>query len=308
MRRLAGRGLLIVAVAAPLSRGAVVQWINWTPLEIPLRAEPGAVEPREFSVDQAGAYELAVRIDRPADRARHAAAECALGFDFVECEGSAPMRLRWYLRSHDWQDVRCGTEPAGARLVEARSSGGRFTPAFVERWLGCFDADERTRYSLQVEVLSGLEAVASLHPRFLILPSSQLDRDQHSLTAAVWLTSLLVGLAGAVVVSHRERDGARRRHEIAMTFRRQLIELLSQEPRSASSIAHEMGLRRADLDDDLKHAIRSAAAAGHRIEVIPARCKDCGFVFGTDRLIKPGRCPSCRGSRLFEPMIRVAGA
>ena len=93
-----------------------------------------------------------------------------------------------------------------------------------------------------------------------------------------------------------------------MTFRRQLIELLSREPRSASSIAHEMGLRRADLDDDLKHAIRSAAAAGHRIEVIPARCKDCGFVFGTDRLIKPGRCPSCRGSRLFEPMIRVAGA
>lgn len=93
-----------------------------------------------------------------------------------------------------------------------------------------------------------------------------------------------------------------------MTLRRQLIDLLSHEPRSASSIAREMGLRRADLEDDLEHALRSAASAGHRIEIIPARCKDCGFVFGTDRLLKPGRCPSCRGSRLFEPMIRVAGA
>ena len=93
-----------------------------------------------------------------------------------------------------------------------------------------------------------------------------------------------------------------------MTFRRQLIEFLSQEPRSASWIAREMGLRRSDIEDDLRHALRSAAAAGHHIEVIPARCKDCDFVFGTDKLVKPGRCPSCKGSRLFEPMIRIAGA
>jgi predicted Zn-ribbon and HTH transcriptional regulator len=93
-----------------------------------------------------------------------------------------------------------------------------------------------------------------------------------------------------------------------MTFRRQLIELLSHEPRSASSIARDLGLRRVDVEDDLRHALRSAAAAGHQVEVIPARCKDCGFLFGTDRLVKPGRCPACKGSRLFEPMIRVAGA
>ena len=91
-----------------------------------------------------------------------------------------------------------------------------------------------------------------------------------------------------------------------MTLRRQLIDLLSDSPRSASSIAREMGLRRDDVEEDLRHALRSAAAAGHRIEVIPARCKDCGFVFGEDRLTKPGRCPSCKGSRLFEPQIRVA--
>jgi transcriptional regulator len=90
-----------------------------------------------------------------------------------------------------------------------------------------------------------------------------------------------------------------------MAFRRQIIERLSHEPRSASSIAREMGLRRGEIDDDLRHALRSAVAAGHRIEVIPARCKDCGFTFDVDRLVKPGRCPSCKGSRLFEALIRI---
>jgi len=91
-----------------------------------------------------------------------------------------------------------------------------------------------------------------------------------------------------------------------MAFRRQIIELLSHEPRSASSIAREMGLHRGEIEEDLRHALRSAASAGHRIEIIPARCKECGFTFDTDRLAKPGRCPSCKGSRLFEALIRIA--
>jgi len=90
-----------------------------------------------------------------------------------------------------------------------------------------------------------------------------------------------------------------------MTFRRQLIDLLSDAPRSASSIARDMGLPRGDVEEELRHALRSAAAAGHRVEVMPARCKDCGFVFDEDRLTKPGRCPSCRRSRVFEPQIRI---
>ena len=90
-----------------------------------------------------------------------------------------------------------------------------------------------------------------------------------------------------------------------MTLRRQLIELLSEAPRSASSIAREMGLRRGDVEEDLRHALRSAVAAGRQIDVIPARCKDCGFVFDEDRLTKPGRCPSCKGSRLFEAQISI---
>jgi predicted Zn-ribbon and HTH transcriptional regulator len=91
-----------------------------------------------------------------------------------------------------------------------------------------------------------------------------------------------------------------------MTLRRHLHELLTREPRSVSSLARELGLRRGDVEADLQHMLRSAAARGDKIEVLPARCKNCGFEFGSDRLSKPSRCPECKGSRILEAMIKIA--
>jgi predicted Zn-ribbon and HTH transcriptional regulator len=90
-----------------------------------------------------------------------------------------------------------------------------------------------------------------------------------------------------------------------MTVRTRLIELLSAQPRSISSIARELGFTRGDVEEDLRHALRSARAAGHPVTVIPARCRACGFTFGDDRLSKPGKCPECRGTRLYEPQIFI---
>jgi predicted Zn-ribbon and HTH transcriptional regulator len=88
-------------------------------------------------------------------------------------------------------------------------------------------------------------------------------------------------------------------------FRRDLLTLLGEGPRSVSSIARDLGLARRDVEDDLRHALRSARAAGHTIVIEPARCRTCGFTFGEDKLSKPGRCPGCRGTRLFEAQIRI---
>jgi predicted Zn-ribbon and HTH transcriptional regulator len=91
-------------------------------------------------------------------------------------------------------------------------------------------------------------------------------------------------------------------------FRRQLLELLSHEPRSVSSLARELGMGRGDVEADLRHLLRSARASGHDIEIVPSRCRSCGFVFSTDKLIKPGRCPACKGTRLYEAQIRIGRA
>jgi transcriptional regulator len=89
-----------------------------------------------------------------------------------------------------------------------------------------------------------------------------------------------------------------------MTRRRELREALAR-PRTVSSLARELGLRRGDVEADLRHAIRSARAAGERVEIEPARCRQCGFVFGPEKLSKPGKCPACRGTRIYEPLISI---
>jgi transcriptional regulator len=93
-----------------------------------------------------------------------------------------------------------------------------------------------------------------------------------------------------------------------VTFRKALIDVLAAQPRSVSSIARELGLKRGDVEDDLRHAIRSARASGRRVLIEPARCRTCGFTFGEDKLSKPSRCPGCRGERLFEAQISILDA
>ena len=90
----------------------------------------------------------------------------------------------------------------------------------------------------------------------------------------------------------------------AMVFRKDLLALLG-EPRTASSLARELGLKRGEIEDDLAHLIRSARAAGHRIVIEPATCRACGFRFDERKLAKPGKCPRCKGTWLYEALISI---
>ncbi len=90
-----------------------------------------------------------------------------------------------------------------------------------------------------------------------------------------------------------------------MTLRKDLMMLLSVQPRSASSIARALGLKSRDVAEELHHMIRSARAAGRRVVIDPARCRACGFMFGEEKLSKPGKCPACRGTRIHEAQIKV---
>ena len=93
-----------------------------------------------------------------------------------------------------------------------------------------------------------------------------------------------------------------------MTVRRDLLGLLTTRPRSVSSLARDLGLGRRDVGEHLDHVIRSARAAGYRVIVEPARCRACGFTFGEQKLTKPGKCPACQGTRLYEAQVRIESA
>ena len=90
-----------------------------------------------------------------------------------------------------------------------------------------------------------------------------------------------------------------------MAFRKELLRILTVQPRSVSSIARDLGMDRRDVEEDLRHLIHSARAAGHRVLVQPAECRACGFTFGGDKLNKPGKCPACRSSWLYEAQISI---
>jgi predicted Zn-ribbon and HTH transcriptional regulator len=88
-------------------------------------------------------------------------------------------------------------------------------------------------------------------------------------------------------------------------FRQGVLQSLVGQSRSVSSLARELGLRRRDVEADLRHVLRSAEAQGYTITIEPAACRTCGFRFSLDRLAKPSRCPSCHGSRLLEAQISL---
>jgi predicted Zn-ribbon and HTH transcriptional regulator len=89
------------------------------------------------------------------------------------------------------------------------------------------------------------------------------------------------------------------------TTRQGLLALIEMGPRTASSLALELRVGRQRIEEDLRHVIRTARAAGRRVTIEPSRCKACGFTFDESRLLKPSRCPACKGTRLYEALIRI---
>lgn len=95
---------------------------------------------------------------------------------------------------------------------------------------------------------------------------------------------------------------------IWLVFRKDLLHLLQHEARSVSSLARDLRLHKGEVEDDLRHLIRSARAAGHHVLIEPAVCRSCGFTFDETRLSKPSKCPQCRGTRILEAQLAIAPA
>ncbi len=86
------------------------------------------------------------------------------------------------------------------------------------------------------------------------------------------------------------------------TVRVRLAKLLREGPVDSFSISGTLGLPEAQVSLHLDHIRRSARHWGEVLELVPARCKRCGFEFADrERLTRPGRCPECRGSRITRP-------
>lgn len=87
--------------------------------------------------------------------------------------------------------------------------------------------------------------------------------------------------------------------------RRDLLPVLLDRPRTLTQLAREVRSTPRDLADDLAHLLRGLAHTEYAAEITPARCRKCGFTFGPDKLLKPAKCPRCRGTWIAEPRIAL---
>ncbi|MGB5746696.1 MAG: transcriptional regulator [Desulfobacterales bacterium] len=86
------------------------------------------------------------------------------------------------------------------------------------------------------------------------------------------------------------------------TIRQKITELLSEGEIDARELSREVGIREKEVYDHLVHIARSLAGKGSKLNIRPARCLSCDYVFkDRQRFTRPGRCPRCKKSRLQSP-------
>ena len=90
-----------------------------------------------------------------------------------------------------------------------------------------------------------------------------------------------------------------------MPFRKELLELLRAQPMSLAELARLLDASPKQVEDDLRHLVRSLKHEKSRLVVTPARCRHCGFHFQKDKLHKPGKCPQCHGTWIQEPLLEI---
>lgn len=90
--------------------------------------------------------------------------------------------------------------------------------------------------------------------------------------------------------------------------RQAIRRLLASAPHTAHELSALVRPPEKEVVPHLEHIARSLRGAGERLEIEPAQCHECGYVFrDRRRLARPSACPKCRRQRLSAPEFRIAG-
>lgn len=88
-------------------------------------------------------------------------------------------------------------------------------------------------------------------------------------------------------------------------FRRDLIPLLLDKQLTLSEIARAVGESPKDVIDGLTHLAKSSKHSDYELVVTPAECRKCGFEFSAEKFSRPGKCPKCKGTWIYDPLIGI---
>jgi transcriptional regulator len=90
------------------------------------------------------------------------------------------------------------------------------------------------------------------------------------------------------------------------TIRKYIISLLEEYCISAKDILTYLRISENDVCDHLEHIRKSMNKANRHLNLTPAQCEKCGFVFTKrGRLTKPGKCPACYSTLIRTPLFSI---
>lgn len=90
------------------------------------------------------------------------------------------------------------------------------------------------------------------------------------------------------------------------TLRQRLRGALEEETLSARELSGRLGIPEREVYGHLEHLRLSLQGAGRELNILPPRCRKCGFLFRKrEKLTKPGRCPRCRHTLIAEPLFFI---
>jgi predicted Zn-ribbon and HTH transcriptional regulator len=90
------------------------------------------------------------------------------------------------------------------------------------------------------------------------------------------------------------------------TLRQSIIHILENQTLSAKDISAHISIPEKEVCDHLEHIQKTINTKLKTLDIVPAECNKCGFIFKKrERLKKPGRCPICRGESIIEPLFTI---
>ena len=84
-----------------------------------------------------------------------------------------------------------------------------------------------------------------------------------------------------------------------VTIRQEVLKLLECGELTVGELSKKIGKSEKELYDHLKHLLESQS-----LIIIPPECLKCGYVFEKrEKVKKPGKCPTCKGTYIKQPMF-----
>jgi predicted Zn-ribbon and HTH transcriptional regulator len=90
------------------------------------------------------------------------------------------------------------------------------------------------------------------------------------------------------------------------TIRKYITTLLEEATFSAKDLSQFTRIPEKDVCDHLEHVRKTLNKNNRHLEIIPAQCEKCGFIYKKrDRFSKPGKCPLCHSSLIYPPRFHI---